>query len=152
MRLKLQKKLAAEILKVSESKIKFDAESLSQIKDAITRNDIRALIGKKIISKKDINEQSRSRARKNIIQKRKGRRKGKGSRKGTKNSRIPRKTEWIRKIRVQRDFLKVLKQNGIIDSKTYKSIYLKSKGGFFRSRRHVRMFMEEHGLIKDGKK
>src|SRR3989344_216352 len=152
MELRLQKKLASKILKVSEKKIKFDTEALSQIKEAITRSDIKALIGKNVISKKDTNEQSRVRARLRILQKRKGRRKGRGTKKGTKNARLPGKTEWTRKIRVQREFLKNLKQGKLIDSKTYKSLYMKSKGGFFRSRRHIKMFVEERSLIKNGKK
>jgi len=152
MELRLQKKLASKILKVSEKKIKFDTEALSQIKEAITRSDIKALIGKNVISKKDTNEQSRVRARLRILQKRKGRRKGRGTKKGTKNARLPGKTEWTRKIRVQREFLKNLRQGKLIDSKTYKSLYMKSKGGFFRSRRHIKMFVEERSLIKNGKK
>ena len=152
MELRLQKKLASKILKVSEKKIKFDTEALSQIKEAITRSDIKALIGKNVISKKDTNEQSRVRARLRILQKRKGRRKGRGTKKGTKNARLPGKTEWTRKIRVQREFLKNLRKGKLIDSKTYKSLYMKSKGGFFRSRRHIKMFVEERSLIKNGKK
>lgn len=150
MDLGLQKKLAARILKTSVSKIKFDINSLSQIKDAITSNDVKALIRKNVIAKKDINLQSRVRARKNLVQKKKGRRKGSGSRKGSKNSRTPRKTQWIRKVRVQREFLKLLHDKKIVDSKTYKEMYSKSKGGFFRSRRHLKMYMEEHELIKHG--
>ncbi|MBS3156004.1 50S ribosomal protein L19e [Candidatus Woesearchaeota archaeon] len=152
MELRLQKKLASKILKVSKKKIKFDAESLSQIKEAITRSDVKSLIGKKIIDKKDTNEQSRARARIRILQKRKGRRKGRGTKKGTKNARLPGKTEWIRKIRVQREFLRSLREGKFIDSKTYKSLYMKAKGGFFRSRRHIKMFVEERNLIKNGKK
>ncbi|MBI4159397.1 50S ribosomal protein L19e [Candidatus Woesearchaeota archaeon] len=150
MDLGLQKRLAARILKTSVSKIVFDVNSLSQIKDAITSSDVKALIRKSIIAKKSINLQSRVRARKNLVQKKKGRRKGMGSRKGSKNSRTPGKTQWIRRVRIQRAFLKLLHDKGLIDSKTYKGIYLKSKGGFFRSRRHIKMYMEEHELIKHG--
>ncbi|MBI2106900.1 50S ribosomal protein L19e [Candidatus Woesearchaeota archaeon] len=152
MNLKLQKKLAARILKTSTSKVAFDTSALSQIKDAITGNDVKALIMKNIITKKDVNLQSRVRARANLVQKKKGRRKNSGSRKGSKNARTPRKTQWVRKVRVQREFLKSIHDNQLIDSKTYKEMYLKSKGGFFRSRRHLKMYMEEHDLIKHGKK
>lgn len=152
MNLRLQKKLAARILKTSTSKITFDVNSLDQIKSAITGNDVKALIRKNIIAKKDVDLQSRVRARKNLVQKKKGRRKGGGSRKGSKNSRTPRKTQWIRKVRVQRGFLKSLHDGKLIDSKIHKEMYLKSKGGFFRSRRHLKMYMEERDLIKHGKK
>lgn len=152
MNLRLQKKLAARILKTSESKVAFDTNSLSQIKDAITGNDVKALIMKNIITKKDVNLQSKVRARKNLVQKKKGRRKNSGSRKGSKNSRTPRKTQWVRKVRVQREFLKSIHDSELIDSKTYKEMYLKSKGGFFRSKRHLKIYMEERDLIKHGKK
>ena len=30
----------------------------------------------------------------------------------------------------------------------YRSLYLKAKGGFFRSIRHLKLYMEEHKMIK----
>ena len=63
-------------------------------------------------------------------------------------ARLPRKKRWINRIRVQREFLSHLKGKGAIDRKAYRDIYLKSKGGFFRSKRHIKVYIEEHGLGK----
>ena len=47
-------------------------------------------------------------------QKKKGRQSGRGSRKGKKNSKLGKKARWISRIRVQRSFLKELKDKPII--------------------------------------
>ena len=48
---------------------------------------------------------------------------------------------------------KRLKDKGLLDNKNYKELYLKAKGGFFRSERHLKTYINERGLIiKDGKK
>ena len=91
---------------------------------------------------------SRGRARKVKNQKVRGRKKGQGSRKGKKNARLPGKKKWMNKIRLQRVFLKELKANSKITQEVYKDLYAKSKGGFFRSKRHIKLYMNEHGLVK----
>ena len=148
MKLKIQKRLAAQILKCSEKRIVFDTEKLEEIKEAITKADIKSLIANKIIKEKPVKSTSRSRARKIIIQKRKGRRKGAGKRKGKVTSRVSKKDAWKAKIRTQRKLLKQLREKGIIDKKDYQMLYRKSKGGFFRNRRHIKMYAEEHNLIQ----
>ncbi len=147
--LKLQKRLAASLLKVGMSKVKLNSENLSEIKDAITKSDIRKLIGKKIISIKKTNEQSRFRIRLNLIQKKKGRRQGIGSRKGRQTARLSAKSLWIAKIRTQRKLLKDLRNKKILTPEIYRDLYLKAKGGFFRSRRHLLFYLEEHNIIKN---
>ena len=148
MQLKIQKILAAQILKCSKNKIWLDPSRLDEIKEAITKIDVRNLINQDVIKRKPYVGTSRFRARKRLIQKRKGRRKGLGSRKGKKTARLPRKEKWISKIRLQRKFLKNLKAKGVISKGSYHDIYLKSKGGFFRSKRHLKVYIEEHGLGK----
>ena len=148
MELKLQKRLAASLLKVGINKIKFDPEKQAEIKDAITKSDIRKLIGQKVIAVKDVNEQSRYRARLNLMQKRKGRRQGIGTRKGKKTARLSGKSVWINKIRIQRSLLKTLKNKNLLTSKIYRGLYNKSKGGFFRSERHLKIYLEEHKILK----
>ena len=44
MMLKPQKRIAAQVLKCSPKKIVFDTEKLSEIKEAITKQDIKTLI------------------------------------------------------------------------------------------------------------
>lgn len=143
MKLDNQKRLAAEVLKCSYKRIKFDTDNLSDIKEAITKADIRRLIIGKLIWKENATGVSRVRARKRIIQKRKGKQKGHGSRKGSHNARLPGKRDWINRIRAQREFLALLRDKKAIDDTLYRELYMKSKGGFFRSRRHIKLYLEE---------
>ena len=54
MRLKIQKRLAAQILKSSENDIWLDSNRLDEIKEAITKADIKSLIKDKAIKAKKI--------------------------------------------------------------------------------------------------
>jgi len=143
MRLDNQKRLVAQILKCSKKRVKFDPDRLSDIKEAITKADIRNLIKDKAIMKIAKKGVSRVRVRKRLVQRRKGKQSGPGSRKGSRGARLPGKREWINKIRTQRGLLKKLKDKKIIDKKLYRDLYLKAKGGFFRSKRHIKLFLEE---------
>src|SRR3989344_289019 len=82
MKLKVQKRLAAQVFKISPKKVWFDDDRLEEIKEAITKADMRSLASKGIIRIKPSKEVSRGRARFRQIQRRKGKRKGHGSRKG----------------------------------------------------------------------
>ena len=148
MEFKTQRRIAAQILKCGLHRVWFDPDRLADIKEAITKADIRSLIRNLAIQKKPVKVHSRFRARKRLIQKRKGRRAGKGSRKGKRTARLPGKKIWISRIRVQRRLLKTLKNKKIITPVAYKSLYLKSKGGFFRSKRHIKLYITEHQLAK----
>ena len=148
MKLRNQKRIAAKLLKVGKKHVKFDQDNLSDIKEAITKADLRSLIGQRIINLKQYQSQSHSRARKTAEQKRKGRRKGQGSRKGKKTARLPQKREWINKVRLQRDLLTSLKEKELITNKTYREMRAKAKGGLFRTRKHLSLYLKEHNLIK----
>ncbi|MBU4086969.1 MAG: 50S ribosomal protein L19e [Nanoarchaeota archaeon] len=148
MQLKIQKRLAAQILKSSENNIWLDSNRLDEIKEAITKADIKSLIKDNAIKSRKIRGISRGRARKRNIQKSKGRRRGSGSLKGGKHSRLTQKEGWINHIRVQRAFLQNLRDKGVIDKSSYRDLYMKSKGGFFRSKRHIKIYMQEHKVGK----
>jgi len=148
MKLKVQKRLAARVANVSIDRIKFDEEKLKEIKDAITRADIKELIKKgviKIIPKK---RPSRVRARARHKQKKKGRRRGQGKRKGKAGARTPKKRQWINKIRALRKTLSELKKAGKISNSTYKEMRAKAKGGFFRSTSHLMFYLKQNNLLK----
>ena len=70
MMLKLQKRLAADVLGCSEKRVLFDQDRLEDIKEAITKLDIRSLIADGTIREKPIKGISRARARKTALQKR----------------------------------------------------------------------------------
>ena len=149
MDLKVQKRLAAQILNCSPKRIVFDNDRLDDIKQAITKRDLRLLVGDKAITMIPARGVSRARARKIQVQKAKGRRKGAGSRKGRANTHTHERETWRSRVRVQREFLKLLVTKQIIDKKAYRDLYLKSKGAYFRSIRHIKLYLTEHELIKN---
>ncbi|MCH8003470.1 MAG: 50S ribosomal protein L19e [Nanoarchaeota archaeon] len=151
MQLKIQKRLAAQILKASENDIWLDSSRLDEIKEAITKADVKSLIKDKAIKSKKTRGISRYRIRKRKLQKSKGRRRGFGSMKGGKHARLSKKRSWINHIRIQRAFLQNLRNKDIINKSSYRSLYMKSKGGFFRSKRHIKLYMQEHGLGNEKK-
>ena len=142
MQLKIQKRLAAQLLKASKNDIWLDSSRLDEIKEAITKADIKSLIKDKAIKAKKIRGISRDRIRKNKRQKAKGRRRGFGSIKGGKHARLSKKRNWINHIRVQRKFLQNLRDKDVIDKTSYRILYMKSKGGFFRRKRNIKIYME----------
>ena len=152
MKLNKQKKLASKVFKTGIKRVKFNTDKLSDIKEAITRSDIRALKISKAVKSKQKKSVSRSKARHLLKQKRKGRKKGAGSREGKKTSRLTKKRAWINKVRIQREFIKDLRGKKKISLSTYRAIYSKIKGGFFRSKNHVKTYLMEHKLFENVKK
>ena len=152
MNLGNQRRISADILKVGQKKVWFDGQRLDEIKEAITKIDIRGLIKKKIIQKKPEVGTSRVRARKRIVQRRKGRQQGQGTRKGKKTSRLPKKEAWMIKIRGQRKFINELKENNLVEVSTYRNLYRKIKGGYFRNKRHIKLYLTEQKLFLEKKK
>lgn len=144
--LTLQKRLSGQILKAAPKRIRFDPASLNEIKSAITKNDLKTLISKGAIGVIPERGVSRGRARHNDIQKAKGLRKGPGSKKGKATARTPSKEEWMNRVRAQRDFLQELKEKGIITGVTFRDLYKKSKGGYFRNVRHIKIYFNEQNL------
>ncbi|MAG45361.1 MAG: 50S ribosomal protein L19e [Nanoarchaeota archaeon] len=148
MKFTTQKRIAGQLLKVGTKKVWFDPEKLTEIKEAITKSDIRSLIAGKFIKIKKAPSQSRSRARKIRIQKRKGNQKGPGARRGKKTARLSKKENWMAKIRTQRKLIRELKQKNLIENLVYKNLLDKAKGGFFRNKRHIKLYLEEKNLFK----
>jgi len=146
--LNVQKRIAAQILKCSPKRIVFDIDRLTDIKESITKSDLRGLIHDKAIIKQQAKGISKSRSGKNIRQKQKGKRRGTGSRKGTRNARDNQKRIWINQIRLLRGVLLNLREKGHLEHKIYRQLYEKAKGGFFRSKRHLKLYIEERNLLK----
>lgn len=143
-----QKRIAAGILKCSPRKVTFTPEKLAEIKEAITKQDVKTLISDGLIKRVRSNRQSRSRTRLRAGQRRKGRQRGPGSRKGRASARLSGKSRWIARIRLQRVLLKELKASKSISQSAYRELYMKSKGGFFRSRRHIELYLTEREMKK----
>jgi large subunit ribosomal protein L19e len=145
--MKLQKRLAARVMNCSPKRIIFDEAKLDEIKEAITKFDIRRLVNRGIITRKPEQGISKYRARAIRTQKRKNRQVGHGSRKGTANARANDKLQWMRRIRAQRDLLKRMRDHNLISRENFKSMYAKAKGGFFRSTHHIKLFLQEQEMI-----
>ena len=148
MKIEVQKRLAAQVLKCSPKRVWLDPDSSSDIKGAITKIDIKSLIKKGLIKGKPVKGISKFRSRKIKRQKRKGKQKGAGSRKGKRTARLSKKRAWIGKVRIQRSFLMELRDKKLIDTSTYRELYSKNKGGFFRSKRHIKLYLNDRNLIK----
>lgn len=146
--LRVQRRLAAQLLKCGENRVKLDPMHFEEIKGAITKADIRTLINRGIITKKRAMNTSRFWAKMRKEQKAQGRRKGIGSRKGKKTARSNPKRAWISKIRLQRHHLKFLRDSGAIPKGIFHEMYAKSKGGFFRSIRHLKLYLKEREIVK----
>merc|ERR1712140_21454 len=104
--LRLQKRLAAAVLKCGKNKIWLDPNETNEISNANSRQNIRKLIKDGLIIRKPVAVHSRARVRKNALARRKGRHTGTGKRKGTANARMPQKVIWMRRMRVLRRLLK----------------------------------------------
>jgi large subunit ribosomal protein L19e len=152
MKLVVQKRIASDVMKCSSKRIKFNQDRISDVKEAITKADIRSLVKEGAIKKQQKTGVSRVRAKKRQIQRSKGRQKGQGKRKGTFKARAPKKVTWMRKIRLQRIFLKELKDKELVTNQNYRMLYLKAKGGFFRSKNHLKNYLDENKLFQAKKK
>lgn len=148
MNLNTCKKTASRILKCSPKRIKVDPMREDEIKESVTKADIRSLIKDKAVKKIQAKGVSRARANKIKKQKSKGLQKGIGSRKGKKTARLPKKKVWMAKVRVQRELIKKLHKDEKLNNADYRNLYSKVKGGFFRSKRHLKLYITEKEMVK----
>ncbi|MBI2141228.1 50S ribosomal protein L19e [Candidatus Woesearchaeota archaeon] len=151
MMLGVQKRLSAGILGCSKDRVLFDTERLAEIKEAITKADLRVLIDQGAIRRLPARGISGARIRFVRQQKGKNKRKGHGSRKGAAGARTVRKTVWVNKVRLQRSYLKRLRFENKVKGGEFSELYGKIKGGFFRSKRHMELYLTEQGILKTAK-
>ena len=144
------RKMAAEIMKCGESRIRIELSK--ETEEALTREDVKSLIRTGLVWKIPKKGTSRKFAKSRQRQKKKGRRSRAGSRKGTYRARSgPKKRKWIKSIRALRRLLKELKDNGQIEPRTYTQFYPRLKGGEFRNKKHLLTYLDEHDLLKKRK-
>lgn len=149
MDLKNQRRIASQLLKCGENRVWIDPNRAEDVSDAITRADVRTQIASGAISSRQKKGVSRGRAELQLAQRRKGRQRGHGSRRGRKGARKPSKERWMQTIRPIRKKLKELRDSGKIDTATYRKYYLKAKGGVFKSRPHLESHLKTEGILKE---
>ena len=143
-----QRRVAATILKCGVFRVWIDPNRTEDIATAVTREDIRNLIRSGSIQAKQKQGTSRGRIRYAQAQKKKGKRKGQGSRKGAKYARFPKKRRWISTIRPIRTRLRELREQQIIERTVYRKFYLYAKGGMFKNKGHLMSHLKAENLLK----
>jgi len=148
MNLTTQKRLAAEILKVGVNRVWIDPDQSEEVSQAITREGVKKLIADGTIKARPKKGISSYRSKKIAEQKSKGRRKGRGSIKGAKGARNPKKKAWMTTIRALRTDLKDMRENREINRTTYRKLYKMAKGGAFRSKSYMKTYARDHDLLR----
>ena len=146
MSLKSQRRLAADILKVGETRIWIDPDRIDYVETAITREEIRKLIHEKVV--KSLPEKGVSRARARVLaeKRKKGLRRGPGGKSGSARSKISKKQAWMNRIRPLRKRMRELKDSRAITENVYRKMYDMSESGAFESKADLERYIRAHGL------
>ena len=133
--LRLQKRLAASVLKCGKRRVWMDPSEINEIALANSRQNVRKLIKDGLIVRKHQVMHSRSRVQGRKEAKARGNHTGYGKRRGTMNARIPEKLLWVRRIRVLRRLLRKYREAGKIDKHMYAHFYALAKGNRYKTKR-----------------
>ena len=130
MKLDLKKNLAAKTLGVGRDKVKFDVSRLDEIKEAITRQDIKDLVKSGAIKVCENKGRKRNVARKH-------RRRAGSVKKKVKK----RKQEYVRMVRKLRGYLHELVKQGRLDKDTNRELRKQIRNRKFKSKRNLKEHM-----------
>ena len=131
MNLSKKKQLASQVLKTGKKRIHFNSENLAEIKEAITKQDIKDLHAEGIITIKPVKGRKRIRRRKT--------RRGPGKIKKTVRKR---KQVYVKITRKLREYLKHLKESGLITNELFLKLRKKIRMRDFRSKAHLKEHLE----------
>lgn len=135
MKLDKKKRLVARTLNLGLKRVKLDPDRHDELKEAITRQDIRDLVKTGVI---------RVREKKG---KKKGR-KGKGGRRWGRKRRIKRKKKTMNRrisidsIRKLRKYIRELKRQGRLDVRQFSMLGKKIKTRMFKSKAHFKSYLK----------
>jgi large subunit ribosomal protein L19e len=141
-----QRRLAAQILKVGQNRVWINPERMDDVEAAITREEVKKLIHEKVITSLPEKGVSRARAKTIREKKRKGRRKGSGSKTGAGHAKISKKEAWMSRIRSLRKRLRELKASRVITEATYRKLYMIAGSGRFESVADLERYLKAHDL------
>jgi len=136
MNLRNKKELASKVLKVGKNRVIFDSEKLSEIKEAITKQDIRDLNESGIITIKPV------KGRKKIV--RRKTRRGPGKIKKKVNTR---KQDYVKITRKLRNYLKVLKIQNKITPLLHRELRKKIRMRVFKSKANLKEYLTNQEKI-----
>ncbi|MCE4610659.1 MAG: 50S ribosomal protein L19e [Desulfurococcales archaeon] len=148
---RLQRRLAAELLGVGEKRIWIDPnpEYSEEISNAVTRRDVMHLVKRGIIRVLPERGVHGHASKVRHSQRKKGRRRGYGRRKGRATARLDPKRDWMNRIRKMRRYLRYLRDKGVIDRRTYRRLYMLAKGGVFHDLSSLKRYLAERGIIRE---
>ncbi|MBS3094936.1 hypothetical protein J4474_04680 [Candidatus Pacearchaeota archaeon] len=133
MNLGKKKQLAARTLGVGKSRVHFVNENLNEIKEAITKQDIRDLVSSGAIKVKEV------KGRRKVL------RKSKKITAGNVRVKVnKRKRDYIALTRKLRKNIAELKKQGKIDAEGYKDLRKRVRNKEFKSKSHMKTFVEEN--------
>lgn len=135
MNLAKKKILASKVLKVGKNRVVFSSNALSDIKEAITKQDIKILYDQGIIKIKPI------KGRKKIIRRL---RRGPGKIKKKVNKR---KQIYVKLTRKLRAYVKYLRDNKAISRDIYLDLRKKIRGRYFKSKANLKEFLKNVDIV-----
>jgi len=141
------RRIASDLIGVGENKIRFRTDATQKISDALTRDDVRGLINDGSVYFLQPRGVSRLRGREKDAAKRKGRRGGPGSKKGTHSARLDSKETWISKVRAQRNHLRGLLAEKKLPRKSARKIYMMIKGNAFKGVKILDIYLKDNKLF-----
>jgi large subunit ribosomal protein L19e len=140
--LSTQRRIAAAVTGVGQNRLWFDPEKLGEIEAAISRDDVRTLLGSGSIKVLPAGGCSKGRSRLRKEKRAYGHCRGPGRRKGAIGARAPSKRSWIQRIRAIRRSLRTMREDGSINAHLYRLLYRKASGGEFRNVAHLKSHIE----------
>tara|TARA_Y100000310_G_scaffold157298_1_gene156675 strand:- start:827 stop:1243 length:417 start_codon:yes stop_codon:yes gene_type:complete len=127
MQLNKKKELASRVLKVGKGRIVFNKESLSEIKEALTKQDIKDLVKANSIFVKEICGTLKKKKRKT--------RRRAGSIKKKVNTR---KRDYMTITRKLRAYISELRKHGTVSSEEYWKLRKEIRAKSFKSKAHMK--------------
>lgn len=130
------RRLAADLMRVGENKIRIRPEDVQRASEALTRGDVANLIKDGAIYKSKMIGKRKKEKRS---------RRGQASRRGRSTAT---KNEWMSRIRSQRKYLRELFAQNLIDKSNKRSIYMRIKSGMLKNKRAMLAYLKENSMLK----